>query len=62
METHLSGLVHGFLRVRFHFVVGVIRDLCDGLLEDGGCLPDRQRCVQVRFALKANNIIGLWAM
>lgn len=51
-KPHLPGLVHGFLRIALHLIAGVVCDLGDRLLEDGGCLSDGQGSVQVRLALK----------
>lgn len=50
-QPYLPGLVHSFLGVTLHLVAGVVCDLCDGLLEDRGCLSHRQGCVQIRLAL-----------
>lgn len=47
--SHLSGLLGPSLRVCFHLVAGVTRNLGNGLFKDGRRLSDWQGCVQVRF-------------
>lgn len=48
---YLSGLIHCFLRIRLHFVVGMVCNLSNRLLKDRRRLSDWKWCIQVWFTL-----------
>ncbi len=51
---HLSRLLRGSLEVCLDFVVGMIDHFSDRLFEDGGCLSDGQRRVQIWLPLQTD--------